>query len=544
MKLHAGLAMMAAGAAARIMAVEPPTMGWSSWNAFYVNISESIICDAADRLVSTGLADAGYRYVNIDDGYFGGRDEKTGRLKAHPDRFPNGLKPVVDHIHAKGLKAGIYSDGGNNTCGYYWNNDLIGRGVGMYGHDRQDADMFFKELGFDFIKVDFCGGVPQKGGHAKGKEPSLVLDPAERYGAIAEAIRATGRDDVRMNVCRWNYPGTWVRDVAASWRISQDIRPKWSSVKNIVEQSLYLSAYAGGGRYNDMDMLEVGRGMSDEEDRTHFGLWCIFSSPLLIGCDLSKMSPAALELHKNRELIAVNQDVLGLQAYVARHDAAAGTYVLVKDLESLCGLVRAVALYNPTDEARTVRTDAAADLDLGGKIAVRDLFAHRDLKPFEGSFSAEVPAHGVRIYRFSAERRQERTRYEGETGFIAAYQELVDPVKAGTGHYVSDSACSGGVKAANLGGSEANGLEWTDVRRFTDGRVRLVFATQCGESRSFDVTVNGRHAGRLTVPASAQGTVSRTSLEVVLKAGANSVRLSNASAKMPDVDAMYVENVR
>ena len=284
-------------------------------------------------------------------GILGGRDA-SGELITHPVRFPNGLKQTVDHIHALGFKAGIYSDAGRNTCGSFWDKDSLGINVGFYGHDRQDADYFFKEIGFDFIKIDFCGG------DAKQNFDQLGLDEQERYTAIHNAILATGRKDVRMNVCRWNFPGTWVHDVAFSWRISQDINPSWESVKNIIRQNLYLSAYASEGKYNDMDMLEIGRGMSEEEDKTHFGMWCIMSSPLLIGCDLTTISEKALRLLKNEELIALNQDVLGLCKLMSLSKLD-GVYILTKDLEEVNGNTCAVAVYNSTDEERTIHLDFA-----------------------------------------------------------------------------------------------------------------------------------------------------------------------------------------
>ena len=256
---------------------EGPTMGWSSWNTYGVSINESLIKRQADAMVSKGLKDVGFDHINIDDGYFGGRDKKTGQLLIHSQRFPNGLKGVVDHIHSKGLKAGIYSDAGRNTCGSMFNGDVTGKGVGLYQHDQQDANYFFKDLGFDFIKVDFCGGSYYH------NEDHLVLDEKERYTAIANAIKNTGRTDVRMNACRWAYPGTWIKDVAFSWRTTGDIADNWNSVKGIIAENLYLSAYSSKGHYNDMDMLEVGRSLSVEEDKTHFGMWCIMNSPLLIG---------------------------------------------------------------------------------------------------------------------------------------------------------------------------------------------------------------------------------------------------------------------
>ncbi len=319
-----------------------PTMGWSSWNTYRVDISDSLIMQQADAMEALGLKKAGYKYVNIDDGYFGGRDQQTGQLLIHPTRFPHGLRTVVEHIHGLGLKAGIYSDVGRNTCGSIYDADTIGVGVGLYGHDRQDCDFFFCDLGFDFIKVDYCGGRP----HPKGD--TLSLDEQTRYSEIARAISLTGRKDVRLNICRWNFPGTWAAKVASSWRMSQDIRPRWSSVKDIVEQNLYLSAYCRDGHYNDMDMLEVGRGMSEEEDRTHFAVWCMMSSPLLIGCDLTRIKPETLRLLTEQGAVCqlpLDDRRVCYDAHVEAH---------AHFLCTRCGALHDVPLRSPTPEEQAV----------------------------------------------------------------------------------------------------------------------------------------------------------------------------------------------
>ena len=241
--------------------IDRPIMGWSSWNTYHVNISEELIKQQADALIKHGLKEAGYNYINIDDGFFGYRDE-TGKMHPHPDRFPNGMKVVSDYIHSLGLRAGIYSDAGDNTCGSIYDNDANGVGSGLYGHEQQDMDLYIKEWNYDFIKIDYCGG------------RELGLDEEKRYNAICQAIANTGRTDVSINICRWAFPGTWAKKLARSWRISPDIRPKWNSVKGIIEKNLYLSAYATGGHYNDMDMLEIGRGLKPNEEEVHFGMWC------------------------------------------------------------------------------------------------------------------------------------------------------------------------------------------------------------------------------------------------------------------------------
>lgn len=509
-------------------AYETPTMGWSSWNAYGFQINESIIKSQADALVTTGLEDAGYIYLNIDDGFFGGRDS-NGKLLIHPTRFPNGMRTVVDYIHSKGLKAGIYSDAGRNTCASYWGGDTIGVGVGLYGHDQEDIDLYFKELDFDFIKVDFCGGAPN---HNVDK---LSLSEKERYTAIHEAIKNTGRTDVRLNVCRWAFPGTWVHDVATSWRISEDIYLGWNSIKSIVGQNLYLSAYATGGKYNDMDMLEVGRGLTMEEDKTHFGMWCIMSSPLLIGCDMTTITPEALALMTNPELIALNQDTLGLQAYVV--DKVSGAYLLVKDVLTLHDTTRAIAIYNPTD-AEVTRPVDFLSLDLGGKVAVRDLFEREDVGTFVATMDVTVPAHGTRIYLLTAEQRYERTKYEGETAWLSAYQELTNNQSSETAIYEEADYCSGGAKAGWLGRRSANDLQWRNVYSQEGGEYTLTLSFITGETRKVHLQVNDGEAQELSLNSGGWSTVAQKEVEVTLQKGDNVIRLYNPSAWMPDIDCI------
>ena len=499
--------------------VETPTMGWSSWNAFRVNISEGTIKHHADLVKELELDKCGYVYINIDDGYFGGRDE-NGRLKTHPKRFPNGLKPVVDHIHSLGLKAGIYSDGGENTCGSIFDNDTMGIGVGLWNHERQDAEYFFKELGFDFIKIDFCGGTK------RGNTAKVDMDAKERYTFIRKTIDAV-KPGVRINVCRWNYPGTWVGEIGSSWRMSHDIAPRWNSINDIIHQALYLSAYAGPGAFNDMDMLEVGRGgLTKEENKTHFGIWCMMTSPLLIGCDLQLLrysKKGAMELLKNTELIALDQDPLCQQAYVAKREGE--TYVLVKDLEAAHGLVRAVAFLNTEDGERMMSVDLA-DIELAGKTAVRDLFERKDLAPVEGKLSVSVPGHATRIYRLTAEKRLERRIYEGETAWMETYQELKNPVEAGTAYYKQVPEASGGVVASQVGG-KGGLLVWRHVWSAKGGKYSLKLHT-LGEGGKIVLSFNGRPVALKDLAA-----------DVTLKPGDNEVKVTGAET-LPDIDFLEV----
>ncbi|MBO4215732.1 MAG: alpha-galactosidase [Bacteroidaceae bacterium] len=516
---------------------DKPTMGWSSWNTFALNISEDIIKGQATAMRTQKLFKVGYDHINIDDGYFGGRDPETGKLLIHPTRFPNGLKPVVDYIHTLGLKAGIYSDGGKNTCGNYWGGDKIAEGVGLYGHDQQDCDFFFKELGFDFIKVDFCGGVSY---HNSEK---LNLDAETRYKEIAKAIENTGRTDVRMNVCRWDYPGNWVHDIAASWRTTGDINASWESIKGILAQNLYLSAYCYGGHYNDMDMLEVGKGgLSDEENRTHFGMWCIMSSPLLIGCDLKNIKPFALLLLKNTDLIALNQDDLCIQAYVVQH--VGDTYVLVKDLEQLYGKTRAVALYNPSNKAADMSIKFT-DLDLDGTVKVRDCYEQQDLGEMTGQLAVTVPAHGTRIYRLEAETRLERNLYEAENAYLGKYQEIFNNQEYKSAVYESNDACSGKEYVGWLGNDPKNDLQWRNVYSDKGGDYQMTLSYMSGDNRDLTISVNGKDIKTFTCNSGNYSAVGTKTLTVTLEPGENLIRLYNKSAlaAMPNIDCMTLQPV-
>ena len=520
-----------------------PLMGWSSWNTFGCDISEGVILETARAMATNGLKDAGYTYVNIDDGFFWGHGE-DGVLRFNPKRFPNGMKPVVDGIHALGLKAGIYSDAGADTCGSYWGGgpdgkDKGGIGGGLYGHDAADCKLHFTDLGFDFIKVDYCGGF------------ALKLDEKARYTEIANSIKATGRTDVRLNICRWAFPGTWAADIAESWRTTGDIRANWGSIRRIIGENLYLSAYAKPGHYNDMDMLEVGQlvgqmksvfgkhgdtGITPDEETTHFGMWCMLSSPLLIGCDVRTIPESTKKLITNPYLLAMNQNDLGLQGYVAAKDGDA--YILVKDAIEKFGKSRYVALYNNSGKAHdfTVR---AADLDLGGKIDAFDLVEMADVGRFEGQVSVNVAPHGAKFYRFDAERRVQRKVYEAECAYLADYQELDERFekKLGTAAPAPMEGASGGMVVVKLGNSGTNYLEWRDVKVDAAGEYVLAIDYSSPEERWFEISVDGVAPRRLDVKGT-DGKLSRVEVFARLSAGVHTIRLSNASAPMPDIDRL------
>ena len=525
-------AILASSCCERPQGVKPPLMGWSSWNAYMVDISDSIITHQADLMVEKGLKEAGYRYVNIDDGFFGYRDER-GYMVPHPERFPKGpegMRALVDHIHSLGLKAGIYSDAGDNTCGSSYNHDLNGLGAGLYGHDVVDAERYFNEWDFDFIKLDYCGG------------QNLKLDPEERYREIRRVIDSVATRHIRINVCRWNFPGTWVNGIGDSWRISADIRPVWKSIKYIVGKNLYLSAYAGNGNYNDMDMLAVGYnikpspfweeglGLSYTEEEAHFGIWCIMSSPLLLGCDIEYIPEETMKIITNPELIAINQDRLGLQAHVVQH--VGETYVFAKDIIEKWGNTRAVALYNPADTSMQF-TLTPEEIEMTGTLTVRDLNLNADLGECS-SIEMTLPPHSAKILKVSGE-RIEPTLYEAEWGYCPDFTAI-----KGTGvKYVPMEGTSGRAVAMNLGGSESNCLEWRDVHSISGGEYELSLSIQyCEEATGLRISVNGEEKEIVSCGLAKDGFYTLNTLAELNK-GENCVRIWSETP-LPAVDKLNI----
>lgn len=511
--------------------VQPPMMGWASWNAFMIDISDTLIMQQANLMVSTGLADAGYQYINIDDGHFGFRDA-YGNMTANPVRFPGGMRAVTDHIHALGLKAGIYSDAGDNTCGSGWNKDVYGMGAGLWGHEVQDAQLYFNDWDFDYIKIDFCGG------------NHLKLPTGERYLQIRRVIDSVSVHPVKINICRWHYPGTWVPDAGDSWRISGDIFPEWRSVKYVMDKNMYLSAYTGGGKYNDMDMLVVGygnkrsgltrgNGLTFAEEEAHFGLWCIMSSPLMLGFDLAYLPEDTRTLITNPELLAVNQDPLGIQPEVVQHEGEG--YVLVKDLQTPRGPERAVALYNPSDEP--VQFEVPLEiLGYAGGIEVRDLVRREDLGRTD-CLEMEVPAHYAKILRVKGSKRVEPSVYEAEWGYIPAYNDI----DLGGAKYVKAEGASCGAAVAGLGGSDENCLQWRNVFCRRGGKCLLAIAYQSESPCEVLLKVNG--AAR-TVQLPATEGFEEIETGVALSGGLNTIEIGCPASVLPaTIDKITIEQI-
>jgi hypothetical protein len=364
-----------------LQAQKKPIMGWSSWNHFRININEEMIRGQADAMISSGMYKAGYRFVNIDDGYFGGRD-KDGKLFCDSVKFPSGMKALAGYIHSKGLKAGIYTDAGSNTCGSIYDNDKNGFGVGIYGHVEKDCETFFNDWGYDFLKVDWCGGERQK------------LDEQTEYLKILSAVKATNPDIV-FNICRWQFPGEWAVTKADSWRISGDITDRFSSILHIIDLNADLYKYVSPGHYNDMDMLQVGRGMSYEEDKTHFSMWCMMNSPLLAGNDLRSMSAETLRILTNKEIIALNQDDGFRQARRLQKEKT--VEVWIKPLGKK-GKQTAIALMNRSNSEQLYKLTPEM-VGLSGKNSVRDLWAQKNLGKMSYEMNFSIPAHGVVVLR-------------------------------------------------------------------------------------------------------------------------------------------------
>ncbi len=353
-----------------------PPMGWNSWNKFACDVSEDLIKQMADAMVSTGMRDAGYEYLVIDDCWQVSRD-KEGNIIPDPKRFASGMKALADYVHSKGLKFGVYSDAGTGTCQ---------NRPGSRGYEFQDARQY-AAWGVDYLKYDWCN---------TGKQNSEAS-----YGLMSKALLASGRPIV-FSLCEWGStkPWLWAKDVGNLWRTTGDIVDKWETrdkrdglgVVEILDLQAGLESYAGPGHWNDPDMLEVGNGgMSNTEYRAHFSLWCILSAPLMAGNDLRDMAPEIRAILTNKEVIAVDQDSAGIQGRRVRDDG--DLEIWAKQLEDGS---RAVALLNRGGSTRTLTLNWE-DIGYPAHVpaAVRDLWEHKDLGKFTGKFSAPVPSHGV-----------------------------------------------------------------------------------------------------------------------------------------------------
>lgn len=352
-----------------------PPMGWNSWNHFACQINEKMIRETADALVSTGLSKLGYTYVNIDDCWAELNRDNKGNLVGKKSTFPSGIKALADYVHSKGLKLGIYSDAGYFTCSKQM--------PGSLGHEFQDAKTF-ASWGIDYLKYDNCYNDESK--------------PTVRYPVMTRALMKAGRP-IFFSLCEWGdmHPAKWGAKVGNSWRTTGDITDTWESMISRADMNEVYAELARPGGWNDPDMLEVGNGgMTKNEYIVHFSLWAISKAPLLLGCDVRNVTKETLEIVSNKEVIAVNQDSLGVQAKKVRMEGDAEIWA-----GPLSGYRVAVVLLNKGTQKHIDITANWDDIGIPPKTVVqaRDLWEHKTLKtPFVNKLRATVESHACKMF--------------------------------------------------------------------------------------------------------------------------------------------------
>ena len=389
---------------------DTPQMGWSSWNKFMTDVNEDIIKETVDALIELGLDEVGYKYINVDDGWHGQRDAE-GNVVGDPTKFPSGMKALGEYIHSKGLKYGIYTDAGDFTCNGC---------TGSRGHEYQDA-VTYAFWNVDYVKVDWCH--------------TANLNAKGAYTLMRNALRKAGRPMV-LSICEWgtNKPWEWAGEVGHSWRTTHDIGPAFApvpvsytesgrrnwrpqSVLEIIEQTEPLRQYAGPGHWNDPDMLEVGNEivvdgitykMTTSEDRAHFTMWCMMAAPLILGNDLRDMSKETLDIIKNKEVIAIDQDPLGIQGLRLKNENGlqywfkplvdgAWAFCLLNSSDKDVKVVLDWSTLEVNDELSNRKTDFA-----NITYSAKDLWKAK-AQPFKTTKkrTVTVPTHDVIAYRLT-----------------------------------------------------------------------------------------------------------------------------------------------
>jgi alpha-galactosidase len=366
-----------------------PPMGWNSWNKFGCDVSEKLLKEMADGMVKSGMKDAGYNYVVIDDCWQVGRDT-LGNIIADPVRFPSGMKALGDYIHSKGLKFGIYSCAGSMTCQ---------RRPGSRGYQFQDAKTYAK-WGVDYLKYDWC--------FEEGQNPKAA------YKTMSDALKATGRPIV-LSICEWGdgKPWEWGKGIGQLWRTTADINDcyqcvlDWGGlgVLDIIDKQVALQEYAGPGHWNDPDMLEVGNGgMTYDEYKTHFSMWAMLAAPLMAGNDLRNMDAATKEILTNKDVIAIDQDVLGIQAtkFLDFGDYEIWAKPLANDEIALCFMNRTNQPWKLDYDWKKLTMHFAKKINLRKKVYnVYDLWEHKNIGKTSEKLVKDIPAHGVVVVKLS-----------------------------------------------------------------------------------------------------------------------------------------------
>jgi alpha-galactosidase len=351
-----------------------PPMGWNSWNRYGLRITEAAIRAQAKALVDSGMKAAGYEFVVIDGGWEGYHDAQ-GLFQPNILKFPD-MKALADYVHGLGLKIGIHTSPGPVTC--------AGREA-SYGHEQQDAQTFAR-WGIDFVKYDWCSG-------------DTVYKPEQMkaaYQKMHEALLSTGRP-ILYSLCQYGIQDVWKWGASVGgsmWRTTGDISDNYYRMAHIGFEQNGLEKYAGPGRWNDPDMLEIGNGgMNPDEERTHMSLWCLLAAPLFAGNDLTKMTPETQAILTNRELIAVDQDPAGIQGHRAWQEGPVEIWV-----KPLANGAKAVGLFNRDEHEMTITLEFK-DIRVNGPARLRDLWSHKDVGNFQTSFTTPVPKHGVVLLR-------------------------------------------------------------------------------------------------------------------------------------------------
>lgn len=474
-----------------------PPMGFNNWNstACRADFNEAMVLGIIDIFVNQGLRDVGYQYVNLDDCWAvpapNSRDA-SGNLKPDLVRFPRGIKYLADYAHARGVKLGLYTSAGTKTC------NTLGFSGGL-GNEVKDANLF-ASWGVDYLKYDNCN--------------NQGVDARQRYGAMRDALAATGRPIV-YSICEWGRTDpkvwTWGKEYGNLWRTTGDISDNWGSMIGKAQANRVLAQWAGPGHWNDPDMLEVGNGgMTATEYRTHFSLWAIMAAPLLIGSDLREVNADTFTILKNTDVIAVDQDSLGRQGTVISNSSGLVVYA-----KTLANGDRAVALSNETTSTATISTSAAA-IGLGGSSSynLKDLWS-KATSTTSGSISASVPGHGTVMYRVS--RAGTTVRHEAEVAASSA-GSTVDTNWSGF-------SGTGFLNTANATGSF---VQFT-VNAAAAGPATLTFDYANGTTadRPSSLSVNGGSGPTLAFPATGAWSLWGTqTVNVTLAAGANTIRLT------------------
>lgn len=364
-----------------------PPMGWNSWNTFGADINEQLIFDTADKMVKTGLSALGYEYLVIDDCWALKERDENGRLVADPQKFPHGMKAVADYVHSKGLKFGMYSCAGYLTCAAY---------PGSFEYEFIDAKTF-AEWGVDFLKYDYC-------------YHSSVIHGKYLYRRMGLALKNCGRD-ILFSACTWGADNTaeWIRETSANmWRSTGDVFDNWETIKSIIEQQEAILPYGGAGSFNDMDMLVVGmygkgnvglQGLNDTQYKTHFSIWALLGSPLMIGCDVRNMNKETFDILSNEELIKINQDADCRQVFKLSLYSGNNIKAYARNLEN--GDI-AVGFFNLTDKKVTVKfllDELGLPVSTGKTLEMHEVWNGETVTVKNGTLIKNIEAFDSLVYR-------------------------------------------------------------------------------------------------------------------------------------------------